>query len=301
MRLLWLEVFQHAVRCGSLGEAARSLGYTQSAVSRHIAALEAEYGTPLLERGPGGVRPTPYGERLLQHADAILAHDDQLRHEFDAIRKGTIGHITVGAFPTAVAGIIPTTINALRQDRPDTTLALIEATTPALIERIQARDLDVAIVTDDPDGHRLPGSLNRTHLMDDHLVIAVPRTHRLARRRSVLLREVINDTFITGSDTDENALLRARQLGDFRPSSQIVVADWIGKFACVGAGLGIALVPELVTRSMPTGVTILKLRDEQPPYRRVVAITEIHRQPSELTSTFIGLARRAAVGRQLAR
>ena len=69
MRMLWLQVFREAVRCGSLGEASRTLGYTQSAVSRHIAALEAEYGIPLLERGPAGVRPTPYGERLLQHAE----------------------------------------------------------------------------------------------------------------------------------------------------------------------------------------------------------------------------------------
>jgi DNA-binding transcriptional LysR family regulator len=90
MRLLWFQVFREAVRCDSLGEASRTLGYTQSAVSRHIAALEAEYGIPLLERGPAGVRPTPYGERLLEHADAILAHDDQLRREFDGIRRGCL-------------------------------------------------------------------------------------------------------------------------------------------------------------------------------------------------------------------
>jgi DNA-binding transcriptional LysR family regulator len=48
MRLLWFQVFREAVRCDSLGEASRTLGYTQSAVSRHIAALEAEYGIPLL-------------------------------------------------------------------------------------------------------------------------------------------------------------------------------------------------------------------------------------------------------------
>jgi len=157
MRMLWFQVFREAVRCGSLGEASRTLGYTQSAVSRHIAALEAEYGVPLLERGPAGVRPTPYGERLLQHADAILAHDDQLRREFDGVRKGALGHITVGAFPTAVAGIIPAALNALQQDRPDMTLSVIEALTPALIEHVHGRDLDVAVVTDGPDESGLPG------------------------------------------------------------------------------------------------------------------------------------------------
>src|ERR1700753_1876023 len=124
MRLLWFQVFLAAVRCGSLGEASRTLGYTQSAISRHIAALETEYGVPLLERGPAGVRPTPYGERLLQHADAILAHDDQVRREFDGVRQGTLRHSTIGPFPTAVAGIIPAALAALQQDRPDMTLSL---------------------------------------------------------------------------------------------------------------------------------------------------------------------------------
>jgi DNA-binding transcriptional LysR family regulator len=124
-------------------------------------------------------------------------------------------------------------------------------------------------------------------------MVAVGRAHRFARRRAVFLREVIGDTFVTGSDTDENALLRAHRL-DFRPPSQIVVADWIGKFACVAAGIGIALVPQLVTRALPAGVTVLRLRDEQAPYRRVVAITDGRRQPTELTRMFIRLARQAA-------
>ena len=82
-----LRVLKEVAHRGSFSAAADALSYTQSAVSRHIAALEAEYGIPLLECGPAGVRPTQYGERLLRHADAILAHDDQLRREFDGVRK----------------------------------------------------------------------------------------------------------------------------------------------------------------------------------------------------------------------
>ena len=149
-------------------------------------------------------------------------------------------------------------------------------------------------MTDGPDGRGLPASLDCTHLLDEHLLVAVGRAHRFARRRAVFLREVISDTFVTGSDTDENALLRAHRLDDFRPTSQIVVADWIGKFACVAAGIGIALVPQLAARALPAGVTVLKLRDEQAPYRRVVAITDARRQPSELTRMFIRLAKQAA-------
>lgn len=294
VRVLWMRVFQEVVRRGSITEASRALGYTQSAVSRHIAALEAEYGVQLLERGPSGVEPTPYGVRLLQHADAVLAHDTQLRHELDGLKRGILGHVTVGAFPTAVAGLIPSAFTALRESRPDTTVSLIEATTPTLLERLHAGDLDVAVVTEGPDDSRTAGPLNVTHLLDERLVVAVGRGHRLARRRTVNLREVMGETFITGSETDENQLLRARRLDDFRPQSQVVVADWIGKFACVAAGIGIALVPQLVTRALPAGVSVLKLRDDQGPYRRVVAVTNPRHQPSELTSTFIRLAKRAA-------
>jgi len=89
MRMLWMRIFQEVVRRGSISEASRTLGYTQSAVSRHIAALEAEYGVRLLERGPSGVEPTPSGIRLLQHADAVLAHDALLRRELDGLQRGS--------------------------------------------------------------------------------------------------------------------------------------------------------------------------------------------------------------------
>jgi DNA-binding transcriptional LysR family regulator len=156
MRMEWMRVFQEVIRRGSITEASRTLGYTQSAVSRHVAALEAEYGVRLLERGPGGVEPTPYGVRLLQHADAVLAHDALLRRELDGLARGVLGHVTVGAFPTAVAGLIPAAFTALRESRPDTTVSLIEATTPALLERIHAGDLDVAVVTEGPDDAPAP-------------------------------------------------------------------------------------------------------------------------------------------------
>jgi DNA-binding transcriptional LysR family regulator len=79
---------------------------------------------------------------------------------------------------------------------------LIEALTPALIEHVHERDLDVAVVTDGPDGRGLPASLNCTHLLDEHLMVAVGRAHRFARRRAVFLREVIGDTFVKPHVTD---------------------------------------------------------------------------------------------------
>jgi DNA-binding transcriptional LysR family regulator len=145
-------------------------------------------------------------------------------------------------------------------------------------------------VTEGPDDSHTTNPRHVAHLLDEQLVVAVVRGHRLARRRTIHLHEVIGETFITGSVTDENHLRRAHRLDDFQPRSQVVVADWIGKFACVAAGIGIALVPQLVTRALPAGISILKLRNDHAAYRCIVAITH----PSELTTTFLLLARRAA-------
>ncbi|HEY3508870.1 MULTISPECIES: LysR family transcriptional regulator [Kribbella] len=66
-----LRTFVAVASCGSFSAAAEQLGYTQSAVSQHIAALESDLGTPLLHRRP--VVPTPSGERLLEHAGPLLS------------------------------------------------------------------------------------------------------------------------------------------------------------------------------------------------------------------------------------
>ena len=201
--------------CAAVPSARRHarLGTRSRRVSRHIAALEAEYDIPLLERGATGVRPTPYGERLLEHADAILAHDDQLRREFDGLRKGALGHITVGAFPTAVAGIIPAALSAFQQHRPDTTLSLIEARTPALIEHVHGRDLDVAVVTDGPDGAGCqPAWTVRTCSTNISWWRSDAATGSPAGEPSICAKLPATRSS-PAADADENALLRAHRLG----------------------------------------------------------------------------------------
>src|ERR687893_2942691 len=68
-----MRVLREVAARGSFSSAAESLNFTQSAVSQHVAALEREAGTQLVERGRRGVRLTEAGRVLVGHADAILA------------------------------------------------------------------------------------------------------------------------------------------------------------------------------------------------------------------------------------
>lgn len=90
-----LRTFVTVARLGSFSEAARELGYTQSAVSQQIAALEADLGTALLHRRPVG--PTGAGERLLEHASALLLRIDAARADIARLAGAASARLTVGA------------------------------------------------------------------------------------------------------------------------------------------------------------------------------------------------------------
>ncbi|SRR6266545_81593 len=273
MQVELLEVFQVVVRHGSITAAARSLGYTQSAVSRQVAALEAEVGARLLDRLPRGVALTQEGRCLLPHAEAVLDRLVTARRELDALRGLGAGRLRVGAFPTAVAALVPRALAAFRERHPAVTLTLVEGRTSELLQRLLSADADVAVVSAPPD---LPPDGDRFdlhHLLDEHLLVAVPRGHRLARRRAVRLAEVADDPFVVGSATAEETLMRASLPPGFRPRVDVVAADWTGKLGCVAAGLGVALIPTLAVRAVPADVALLRLHGDDAATRRIFAAT----------------------------
>ncbi len=268
-----LEVFRTVAAYGSITAAARALRYTQSAVSRQVAALEAETGALLFDRLPRGVALTEQGRCLLGHAEAVLDRLAAARRDLAALGDLAAGRLRVGAFPTAVAALVPRALSAFRSAHPDVTLSLVEGLTPGLLERLAGGDADVVVVSAPPDQPLDDDRFDLHHLLDEVLLVAVPRTHRLARRRTVRLRELAGDAFIAGSATAEETLLRAALPAGFRPRIDIVAAEWTGKLGCVAAGLGVALVPALAVRATPPDLALLRVHRDDAAVRRVFAAT----------------------------
>ncbi|MCW3816059.1 LysR substrate-binding domain-containing protein [Micromonospora sp. DR5-3] len=291
-----LQVFRAVAEHGSITAAARTLRYTQSAVSRQIAALEAETGAILFDRLPRGVALTEQGRCLLGHAEAVLDRLDAARRDLAALRELTAGRLRVGAFPTAVAALVPRALATFRSAHPGVALSLVEGLTPGLLERLLAGDADVAVLSAASDQPLDDERFDLHHLVDEVLLVAVPRTHRLAHRRTVRLRELADDAFIAGSADAEKTLLRATLPADFRPRIDIVAAEWTGKLGCVAAGLGVALIPALAVRAAPPDLALLRLHPDDASVRRVFAATVAGRSRPPAVHRFLDHLDTAAAG-----
>ncbi|WP_250038022.1 LysR family transcriptional regulator [Paractinoplanes maris] len=289
MDTVLLDVFRTVAHLGSITAAARRLQFTQSAVSRQIATLEAELGTRIFDRLPRGVALTEEGRTLLPHADAILDRLAAARRAVDDLHTLRAGRLRVAAFPTAVAALVPRALAAFRAAHPEVAVSLIEGLTPTLLERLATGEADVAVVSESPAGPIDTTRFDLHHILDERLLVAVSRTHRLARRRTVRLSELEADSFVAGSAHAEETLLRASLPTGFRPRIDIVAADWTGKLGCVAAGLGIALIPALAMRSKPADVALLRLHPDDEPTRRIHAAARAGHTPPPAVTSFLPL------------
>ena len=114
-----LLTFREVAKRASFSRAAEALALTQPAVSQQVAALEREVGAPLLDRRPGGLSLTETGELLLAHADALSARLTAVDEQLGELRAGRDARLRVGAFPSALATIVPDAIAAHRAAEPD--------------------------------------------------------------------------------------------------------------------------------------------------------------------------------------
>jgi DNA-binding transcriptional LysR family regulator len=118
VQLETLDAFLAVARYGSITGAAQALGFTQSAVSRQVATLEAQTGTRLFDRLARGVTLTDEGRCLLPHAEAMVSRLATARRDLDALRGLGAGRLRVGAFPTALAALVPRALAAFRSANP---------------------------------------------------------------------------------------------------------------------------------------------------------------------------------------
>src|SRR4051794_17990656 len=185
-----LEVFREVARLRSITGAAATLRYTQSAVSRQIAALEQELGVRLFDRLPRGVALTAAGATLLGHATAILDRLAEARREVTAVHAGTAGVLRVGAFATADAALGPRALARFRAARPRARLSLIEGVTGGLLAALLAGDADVVLVTAGADRPFDDTRFATHHVLDEPVLLAVPSGHPLSTAPSARLADL---------------------------------------------------------------------------------------------------------------
>jgi DNA-binding transcriptional LysR family regulator len=268
-----LRVLREVAARGTFTGAAEALGYTQSAISRQIAALEGAAGTPLFERRARGVRLTDAGETLLQRAGTVLDELDAARQELAGIAEPATGRLRIGAFPTAVAGLVPRAIAEFRGRQPGVRMALREGGTPSQLKRLYSGSVDVAVIGFLPGGEvTRDRRISLEHLIDDPLLLAVGQDHRLARRRTVNLDDLSGESWIAASTDASDTMIGAWQWADWRPRVDLIAKEWTAKLGLVAAGLGVTLVPGLAADAVRPDVALVRIRSG-PASRQVLVAT----------------------------
>ncbi|WP_279472860.1 LysR family transcriptional regulator [Actinomadura darangshiensis] len=290
-----LRTFVAVADLGSFTAAAAAEGYTQSAVSRQIAALEDVCGVELFARGARGVRPTPAAEHLLPHARGLLDRLADTARALEGLRRLDTGTLRVGAFPTANAALVPRALALFRTRHPGVRPVLREGTTERLLPMLEAGDLDIALVST----HKVPSidADGLVPLLDDALLVALPAGHRLAARERVPLADLADEPWIVADDPNAIAALRARcEAAGFDPRTPLRVAEWISKLGLVAEGFGVTLVPALAAAAMARDGVVLRAVTSGRPRRTVYAAVGRHARRSPPATAFLAMLREAAAG-----
>jgi DNA-binding transcriptional LysR family regulator len=270
-----MRVLREVAARGSFSSAAESLDYTQSAVSQQIAALEREAGMVLVERSARGVRLTDAGRALVEHADAILARLADAEAELEAIAGLRGGRLRLAAFPSAGASIMPEAIARYRELHPAVELSLEPAEPEPALARLRGGQVDIAL--DISVSFRPPpdDGIDRLHLLDDPMYVALPRGHPLAHKRGLKLEELADESWIlgtTGSCPDASVFLRACQHAGFEPRIAFNSDDYYAMQGFVAAGVGASFIPDLALMSVRDDIVIRSL-GARPPVRQILAAT----------------------------
>lgn len=264
-----LRVLREVAQTGSFSAAAASLGYTQSAVSRQVAALESAAGRRLFERGRQGVALTPAGARLLTSAVRVLDELESARRELAG--EQTDGRpVRLGAFPTAVAGLVPQALAALPEQL---NVTLREGTTPALTRALRAGTLDLAILARTPPFRPLDAespAFELTTLSERELAVGVAANHPLARAQAVEVSELEGQVWVASRSDAGDTLLGVWPGLAERPDVRYVVRDWLAKLRIVAAGLAITTIAPIMLDALPEGIRVVAVRGEPQETRRVV-------------------------------
>ncbi|MBC2902056.1 LysR family transcriptional regulator [Streptomyces cupreus] len=277
-----LRTYVTVARLSSFSEAARDLGYTQSAVSQHIAALEQDLGTPLLTRRP--VAPTAAGERLLEHAGPLLLRLDAARADVVRMAAAPAHGLTLAAAPTAlgprVLAALPTAGVTLKVPPRDEIPAAVATGTAdlGLVDGLAApsdplRLSDVAPLTTRGAG-------------EEPVCVLLPDAHPLARRPGLRLGDLADARWLDAPDAGlPLAQLRAAGGGHgFRPSLRYEGTDVRALTALAAAGHGLTLLPRSAATGVPGAVGV-----------PVTAPRLVHRTELVYAGSLQGAARELAV------
>ena len=273
-----LKVLREVAARGSFSAAAEALSFTQSAISQHVAALERETGTQVVERSSRGIRLTEAGQALVKHADSILGRIEDAEQELAAIAGLRGGRLRLACFQSAGATLVPRAVADFHERHPDVELGMIEIEEPEAVRAAhKAGEIDLGFIYDfEPIPAAFDGELDMTHLIDDPYDAIVPKDHRLADKRSLGLAQLAGEPWVASTSGCGCRQITERACEDagFRPNVAFECDETLAAQALVAAGVGVTILPRLALTTIHPGVVVRQLSRSTPVVRRIWAARE---------------------------
>nr|WP_285848902.1 LysR family transcriptional regulator [Solibacillus isronensis] len=270
VELRQLRYFVEVAEREHISEAAEHLHVAQSAISRQIANLEEELGTPLFERIGRNVKLTPVGKIFLEHCISALKGIDFAAKQVEEYLDPAKGTIKIG-FPTSLASyVLPTVISAFKKEYPEISFHLRQGSYKYLIDAVKNRELNLALLGPLPPKDE---AINTTVLFSENIHALLPATHPLAKKDSINLVDLRNDQFVLfpeGYILNKVAVDACRSVG-FMPNITTEGEDMDALKGLVAAGIGVTLLPESSLYDSTPRMTV-KVPIAIPNIRRTVGI-----------------------------
>ena len=258
------QVFLHVMEAGSVSRAAEDMGLTQSAVSHALSSLEEEFGFKLLTRSRAGVRLSSEGKRILPAIRDILSAEERLRETVSSIHGLSTGTIRVASFSSVAVHWLPAMLKAFQEQYPQIRFKLLNGDYHDVEQWLEEGAVDLGFVSLPT---RAPGKV--TPLMEDRLLVILPKDHPLASLDSFPIGYARQETFISLLESSDHDLRRALDAEGIRPHIRFITKDDYAIIAMVEQGLGIAIMPELLLRGRTDNIAALELK---PQARRTIAL-----------------------------
>ena len=272
-----LRTFALVVDLGSISAAAGVLGYTQSAVSQQLAALEREVGAVLVDRSQRPLRASRAGAALRPRVDGVLAAIAGVEAVLDDVRGGT-PRLRLAAFTSALSSFVPAAVRDLRRSHSELVVEVLQLETDEAVERLRSGGADLAVVHHMP-GIAVPetGDLQRRRLLVDELHVVVPSGHRLARRDEVRIADLDGEPLVlprrdTPAGRFRSVVEHLCAQAGFAPHVAYELNDLPAVQAFVAAGIAIVPMHGLTLSTIPSGAAVRPLAERPAGSRTVEAL-----------------------------
>ncbi|MFD1349237.1 LysR family transcriptional regulator [Oceanobacillus caeni] len=245
MEFRQIQYFLEVAKREHVTEAANALHVAQSSVSRQIFNLEEELGIELFIREGRNVKLTTIGKIFYDRMHLVMNMMDEAKREVKEYLSPDKGTVRI-AFPMSMAAhTIPTIIHSFRMRYPEVKFQMISAAHKDLVKGVQKGDYNLAMVAPMPKNRG--GKIKGTALFVEKIVALLPSHHPLAERDSIMLRELMDDSFVVLSESFvfRDQVIQACNNAGFSPKIAFEGEDIHALKGLVSASLGVALIPEM--------------------------------------------------------